>query len=157
MNKLLLLIVLVIMPNAFAEPDSIYLFRHAEKVAGSDPELSIEGKKRASQLAALIDAQSITLFSSRYNRTQMTASPIAKHFNAPIQHYNPHDLMTLKQTILQQQGTVVVIGHSNTTPQLAGLISKNDVAGMAENQFNRYFILIKQLDGYRVVDALMSF
>src|SRR5690242_19336315 len=69
--------------NAAAEPNAIFLVRHAERAAisgrvPSDTGLSPEGKTRAQNLAReLKDAGITTIFTSEYKRTQETATPLA--------------------------------------------------------------------------------
>lgn len=41
-------------------------------------------------------------------------------------------------------GVVAVIGHSNTTPELATLLSSEKIEPMSEMQFSRYFLLSKK-------------
>ena len=61
------------------EPDrTIYLVRHAEKLAGDDPSLTPEGAARAELLAETLgDAGIVRIYSTDYARTRGTAAPLA--------------------------------------------------------------------------------
>ncbi|WP_350585612.1 histidine phosphatase family protein [Pseudoalteromonas sp. RB2-MNA-CIBAN-0110] len=165
-NKIILAITFLIMSFncslVFAAPDEIYLFRHSEKLTGKNPALSEEGKARANNLVTLFkEHQNIHLFSSNYKRTLQTAAPLQAHFNTKINVYNAGKLSDLKNELLKLKGVVVVIGHSNTTPQLAELLSNEKVPAMSETQFSQYFILNKKPSSngseYDVTHHKMSF
>ncbi|KAA1154632.1 histidine phosphatase family protein [Pseudoalteromonas sp. FUC4] len=146
MNKIILAVTFLAMSFncslVFAAPDEVYLFRHSEKLTGKNPALSEKGKARANNLVTLFkEYQNIHLFSSNYKRTLQTAAPLQAHFNTKINVYNAGELSDLKNELLKLKGVVVVIGHSNTTPQLAELLSNEKVPAMSETQFTQYFIL----------------
>ena len=63
--------------GAGEDPLPVFLVRHAEKVDQSmDPDLSMEGYRRAGELArVLADAGIERIFSSDYVRTRETAGP----------------------------------------------------------------------------------
>jgi 2,3-bisphosphoglycerate-dependent phosphoglycerate mutase len=142
-----LLINVMFSASAYAAPEQIYLFRHGEKQTGSNPALTAQGAARAEHLVTLLQPHAaIELFSSNYIRTLATAAPLAEHFNTAVEVYDARDLVALKAQLLTLQGVVVVIGHSNTTPQLAALLAKSDVALMSEQQYSLYYLLSKQRD-----------
>lgn len=158
MNYILASVILLFTANLTAAPQSIFLFRHSEKLTGNDPHLTDAGKQRAQQLVGLLSkVQPTAVFSTDYNRTIETATPIAEHFNITIQSYDSRDLAAFKHTVLAQDGVVVIVGHSNTTPELAKLIAQIDVEKMPETEFNRYFILQSEAQGYQLSDMKMNF
>ncbi len=68
--------------NTTDTPTTIYMVRHAEKVNvdNPDPSLSAAGFARAEALqAALIDASVDAIIVSSFQRTQLTAKPLAEH------------------------------------------------------------------------------
>lgn len=146
----------------FAVPDEIYLFRHSEKLAGKNPELSDTGKLRASHLVTLFKKyKKIQIYSSKYKRTLQSAAPLSEYFNEKISTYDAGELPAFKKELLKLNGVVVVMGHSNTIPQLATLLSDKKVTPMNESEFSRYFLLStnanKNKTGYSVVEHKMIF
>ena len=152
-------LVLLVCHPAFSAPEQLYLFRHSEKQTGSNPYLTEQGQARAEYLVSLVNIYPhITLYSSNYNRTLSTAAPLAAYFNIKTITYNAADLTALKNQLLAQDGVVVVIGHSNTTPQLASLLSNQAIENMDEEQYGHYYLLNKLEDGnYRPKLRTMDF
>ncbi|WMS95317.1 histidine phosphatase family protein [Pseudoalteromonas sp. HL-AS2] len=167
-KRLLILALLVMVFNSqfvFAAPDKIYLFRHSEKQAGKNPSLTVLGAQRAQYLVQLIKQhKNVQLFSSNYKRTLQTAAPMAAYLSTTVKMYDAADLASLESKLLKLQGVVIVVGHSNTTPELTALLSKGTVSAMSEDEFSRYYILDKIRDKapkdapqYRVSELTMDF
>src|SRR5207245_9084260 len=77
---LILSIPLLLVTYANAAP-VIFIVRHGEKAStgGNDPDLSVEGYKRADALAHILkDSQITSVFVTEFNRTQQPAAPTAK-------------------------------------------------------------------------------
>lgn len=106
-----------------------YLIRHAEKdrsdATNKNPNLTKEGLERAERWAEYFSVSKIDMvFSTDYNRTKQTAMPTAKVNGIEIQFYNPSTL-NMEEFLMKTKGkTVLIVGHSNTTPQFA-----NDLLG----------------------------
>lgn len=136
---------IVNIPGLVDEKQSTYfLVRHAEKTKGADPGLTPEGMARAAKLAALLDRLQIDqIMSSDYKRTQATAAPLAKAKKLEVQSYDPtmqKDLFTDLSVFNKQN--VVVVGHSNTIPQLANvLIGKEAIAEFSEDDYSQLIII----------------
>jgi len=167
-KRLLILVLLVMVFNSqfvFAAPDKIYLFRHSEKQAGKNPSLTVLGAQRAQYLLQLVKQhKNVQLFSSNYKRTLQTAAPMATYFNTAVKMYDAGDLASFKSNLLKLQGVVIVVGHSNTTPELTALLSNGGINAMSEDEFSRYYILDKIRDKtpkdapqYRVSELTMDF
>jgi broad specificity phosphatase PhoE len=104
---------------------TVYLVRHAEKESGSDPVLTPEGEARAQRLAEMLaDKEIDAVFSTKFRRTQMTAEPVAKDQELEITDYDASDLKAFAKKLKREYKgkTVLVVGHSNTTPTLTGLL-----------------------------------
>lgn len=129
------------------QPDATYyLVRHAEKVLGvKDPELTAEGALRAQALIErLSDVDLTAIYSSDYRRTMDTAKPVASAQNLPILSYDPRDLPALTEILLAQKGHILVVGHSNTTPPLAGLLGAAEGAPIIEaTEYNRFYVITR--------------
>lgn len=134
-----------------AEPKSLFslvLVRHAEKTGGSsDPELTATGRHRAEFFADWLEHMNIeSIWSSDYQRTRLSALPLAERLGTEIRIYKPRNLQEFANTLLAEQKNAFVSGHSNTTPELAALLCKCEVAPMEDSQYERAF-RITILDG----------
>lgn len=135
-----------------AQTTTIILMRHAEKdtsAAGStamkaDPPLSKEGEKRAASLLELLSHYTPdAIYSTNYIRTKATAGPLAQKFNKEILLYDPRNLNALSEQLMQMKGkTIVVVGHSNTSPGLVNLLIKeNRFANLDDSIYNTYWVV----------------
>ena len=112
------------------ETTTFILVRHAEKAVDGtkDPALTHEGEVRAQHLLELFDKAEITaIYSTNLKRTRMTVAPLALAKNLEIQPYEWKSPKALLNKILEANtgGTVVISGHSNTTPILANFLLGN--------------------------------
>ncbi|WP_298633065.1 phosphoglycerate mutase family protein [uncultured Umboniibacter sp.] len=118
----------------------IYLVRHAEKLEGEDPGLTDCGRQRAQWLALYFSSVPITaVFTTPYLRTRETAAPVAQDHHLTLQEYNPRDLASFSRALATYEGDVLVVGHSNTTPQLFRLITSGKVEDLDESQYDRLY------------------
>jgi len=102
---------------------TIYLIRHAEKdrsdKENKNPELTEEGKKRAERWAEVLGLSKVdAVYSTNYQRTLQTATPIATRNGLEIQTYEPNNLDIDSLTTLHEGERILIVGHSNTTPML---------------------------------------
>ena len=121
-----------------------YLVRHAEKTkAETDPALTEVGAKRAQDLAMRLKGVPLTkIYSSDYIRTRDTAAPIAGEKNLDVVIYNPRDLEGVSKNLLTETGHILVVGHSNTTPELSKLLGGDAGAPIIEaTEYDRLYIL----------------
>ena len=110
---------------------TFYLIRHAEKdrsdPTNKNPELTEAGLNRAKYWAQFFEKVELDqIYSTDYLRTQQTAQFVAKNQKLPIQQYSPIDLFTedIKKSTMGK--TVLIVGHSNTTPQFVNSIIRED-------------------------------
>lgn len=143
MNKTLIIIVCLFCSNFSYALDnySIYLVRHAEKVTNKkNPDLSVCGKERATQLASILSMAHITaIYSTSYERTMQTAKPIAELNEVKIENYQPKELKELSTRLKNKQEHALVIGHSNTTPRLVELLSNQKVLALTERDYQHLY------------------
>ena len=104
-----------------------YLIRHAEKdrsdETNSDPDLNEDGLTRAENWSKVFEHINFdVVYSTNYNRTIQTAEPTAKEKNLEVQFYNPRQLYSEEFAEATQGKTVLVVGHSNTTPAFVNAI-----------------------------------
>ena len=121
----------------------IYLVRHAEKSTdGDDPGLTPAGEERAGWLAAFLAPRSPSaVWSSDYRRTRQTAAPTAREQDLEVRIYDPRKLEDLAAILISRAETALVVGHSNTTPQLASILCDCMVAPMAESEYDRMIVV----------------
>lgn len=124
---LLLFVFTALLSCTTKETTTYYLIRHAEKVrtdaTNRNPNLNETGKERATNWGTYfknIDLDAV--YATDYNRTQQTASPTAKNKNLPIQKYDPRKMYTEDFAAVTKGKTVLIVGHSNTTPVFANKI-----------------------------------
>lgn len=153
----ILLAWLTLASTAAALDNVVVLVRHAEKVDDSrDAELSETGRARADVLAALLKDMKIdTIYSSDYIRTRDTARPLAEALGLELELYNPGDLEVLATKLRAAEGRILVVGHSNTTPRLVGLIGGEPGTDIAHDEYDRLYIVVAGSGG--PVTSLLRF
>ncbi len=136
--------------------DKIYLVRHAEKESGSDPVLTSEGKNRAEALAQLLkDSSIVHIYSTDFKRTMETAEPLSTLIGKETIKYDPLKLDSTASILMQNKGNQLVVGHSNTTPQLVDALGGEPGNPINEaNEYNRIYVL--SIDENQVVSTIIS-
>ena len=130
--KQLILLFLILSSIEISSQDctEIYLIRHAEKdrsdAKNRNPELNDLGKKRALKWVQVFkNIELDKIYSTNYNRTIQTVTPISEENNINVSIYSPSKI-NYESFILDNNGSkVLVVGHSNTIPFFVnGLINK---------------------------------
>lgn len=146
-KTLLALIFAIIVPvqsASSADGTTIYLIRHAERAEDGtdDPPLSEIGTERARVFAEIFKGDQVThVFSTPYIRTMRSAGPTADEHGLTIEDYNPSDLAGFAESLKNLQGTILVVGHSNTTPTLVNLLTGSDLDNLDEQIYDRVYIV----------------
>jgi phosphohistidine phosphatase SixA len=123
---------------------TLYLVRHAEKLAddGDDPGLTTEGLHRSQQLANWLHDRGVTdIWSSDYRRSRDTAGPLASALGRELMLYDPHDLPALATELRKNGRNALVVGHSNTTPELARLLCECLVSDMDDSDYDQLMLI----------------
>lgn len=145
MSRLLVLTLLFVASLACAdsaEPQSftLYLVRHAEKQqdGSRDPFLDEAGMSRAERLSLWFqDKQIKDTWSTDYHRTRDTVKPFLLSQGGELKLYDPRQLQKFGEQLLKEQVNALVVGHSNTTPELARILCKCDIEAMDETEYDR--------------------
>ena len=126
----------------------IYLVRHAEKAKSkeADPTLTKVGIRRANNIAKMLKDEKITqIYSTSYKRTMGTAKPLAELLKLNIEQYDPRNLKEFAKKILSLSDHSLIVGHSNTTPEMVKLLGGDAGQKMTESDYDRvYKLMFKQ-------------
>lgn len=159
MRLLLLIFALALPMSTFAQSSTVVIVvRHAEKATDDprDPTLSETGQARARALAKALEHASLdAAYSTQYRRTRLTAEPAAKAAGLdvqvrPIDGRNAAtyaDDLARDLRALPAGSTALVVGHSNTVPDLVQAISGQAAAPMPETEYDRYTVITLDADG----------
>ena len=134
--------------GATAQPPVIFLVRHAERAAisgrvPSDTGLSETGRKRAQALASeLKDAKITAIYTTEYKRTQETAAPLAQSLGIRPEIIPGDDLRALVAKLKASPGNVLVVGHSNTLPQIIRALGASSRVTVAESDYDNLFLVV---------------
>ena len=96
-----------------------YVMRHLQKGDGEDPPLSAEGRAKAERLAGMFaQGEPAAIYVSTTRRARETAAPLAALRGLTPKEYDPRDTAALVQRLRAEPGSVLVVGHSNTVPEI---------------------------------------
>jgi phosphohistidine phosphatase SixA len=144
-----------------SEETSYYFIRHSEKDRSNpsekNPHLKEEGIKRADNWSNILgNIEFDAVYSTEYHRTKETAKPTADKNQLDIIIYDPNKLNNIDEFLKVTKGkTVLVVGHSNTTPAFVNAVLKQKKYGDIDdgNNGNLYIITII---GDKIVDHLLT-
>ncbi|PHI20983.1 hypothetical protein CEQ90_04665 [Lewinellaceae bacterium SD302] len=114
---------------ADTEVSTFILVRHAEKDFGDDPNLVEIGRQRAELLKEMFTKLDLdAVYTTDTKRTVQTAEPTAEYHDLRLQYYSAFELNALATKLRSRHRgeTVLVVGHSNTTPALASILDKRN-------------------------------
>jgi broad specificity phosphatase PhoE len=123
----------------------IFIVRHAEKASagGKDPELSVEGQKRADALANILkDSQITAVFVTEFKRTQDTAAPTARAAHIIPTVIPANDIRVLAEKLRALDGNALVVGHGNTIPDLLKALGIATPVSIPENDYAEIFAVL---------------
>jgi phosphohistidine phosphatase SixA len=159
--RTLMVLAFVWMANAtaLAQP-TVFLVRHAERAdtaAGApatmdtDPSLSAEGRVRAKSLAAMLEDSGITaIFVTEFKRTRETAAPVAAALGIAPTEISSKDLNGLLARLTSMQGRVLVVGHSNSVPEIIKRLGVQQPVSITDTEYDNFFIVTPQRDLIRL-------
>jgi phosphohistidine phosphatase SixA len=152
---LILTSLLLMAPVAVAaqtEPVVVYVIRHAERADdgpnsgfmgdASDPPLSESGRARARLIAEMLSDAGVTqVHSTDYVRTRSTGEPTAEAAGLEIEAYDTSDLPAFAARLRTLPGRHLVLGHSNTTPQLVEALGGDPGTAIEAMEYDRFYIV----------------
>jgi phosphohistidine phosphatase SixA len=147
---LALLVTVFFAAPAAAQP-TIFLVRHAERAdsapgttpaMAADPDLSVAGRARADSLAtALKDAKITAIYATEFKRTQQTAAPLAKALGLTVTIVTSKSDPELIERLKTSKGNVLVVGHSNTVPEIIKVLGVTTPVAIGDNDFDNMFLV----------------
>lgn len=120
-----------------AAPD-IYVMRHLNTPAGErDPDLLPAGRETATLLATWFGERPAprAIFVSNYRRTRQTAGPLAERLGLTPIVYDPSDTPALVARVRATPGPVLIVGHSNTVPDIVAQLGGTRPAPLVHEDF----------------------
>jgi phosphohistidine phosphatase SixA len=142
-------VILVGTATAAAAQATIFLVRHAERAdngsggMANDPSLSAAGRARAAALAAMLkDTKLTAIFATEFKRTQQTAAPAAKAQHLTVTSVSSDQTATLVGKLKAATGAVLVVGHSNTVPEVIAALGVTLPVTIDDGEFDNLFIVI---------------
>ena len=105
---------------AAPEAPAVYVMRHLNTPEGErDPDLTAAGKAGAEHLVHWFHGKPLTaIYVSDFKRTRQTAAPLAAERGITVKLYNPADTPALIALVRAEAGPVLIVGHSNTVPDV---------------------------------------
>ena len=123
---------------------TVFLVRHADVPAGTNPHLNTAGLTRASELIRVLGAIGIVaVYASEFARTRETAQPLATHLGLTVKVMTGGDPAAIVQDIRAHHPgqTVLVVGHSNTVPDIISRCGGPSVPVTERTVFDRLFVM----------------
>lgn len=136
-----------------------YLIRHAEKdrsdVTNKNPSLNDVGVLRAENWSKVFEKVDFdAVYSTKYYRTLETANPTASAKNLKIQFYDPRNLYAEDFAEATYGKTVLVVGHSNTTPAFVNAILGEKKYEDIDDNDNSYLFIVTISDDNKTTQVL---
>jgi broad specificity phosphatase PhoE len=137
---------------------TVILIRHADRTTSTNtnPPLNTKGKKRAQKLIHVLGKSGIeALYHSHAIRSAQTAQPLAAHLpGVAIKQID--EASEIKNDILANHAgkVVLVIGHSNTVPDLINQLSGGHLPVINDHEFDNLFIVTILSTGKSSVTSL---
>ena len=135
-----------------ASTTTVFVMRHAEKQTSnpndSDPPLAPAGEARALELEQLFGRAPKgngldSIIVSEFRRTQDTVRPLANRLGIPVITMpadNPS--ATAKRALSENRGgRVLIVGHSDTVPEIVKELADVDVGPMSESEYGILYLV----------------
>jgi broad specificity phosphatase PhoE len=123
---------------------TLLIVRHADR-AGKADSLSAAGQARAHALAQVVQAEDIrAIYHSDTHRTRQTAAPAVVALGIMPREYPAKEVDALVEGILgEHEGdTVLIVGHSNTVPQIIAAAGGPVIPDLPEDEYDQLFVVV---------------
>ncbi|QDX24904.1 histidine phosphatase family protein [Sphingomonas suaedae] len=135
-------------------PQTIHVVRHFDTPAGEkDPDLLPQGVARAEALGRWFRGKRLcAILVSDYKRTRQTAAPLAAGRSIAVQTYDPRDTPGVVARARASACPVLIVGHSNTVPDIVAQLGGTRPADLAHEDFGD----IWTIEGGRTTHATIA-
>ena len=159
MKRLVVTLVLASAASVASGQQTIILVRHAEKATDANEAsvpLSDAGRARATRLAQMLAKAGVTaIYATETDRARQTAEPLARALKLEVRTYSPRDAAgKLSAQILLDRlkrddasGTVLVVGHQNTVPDLIAGLGHPGKVEIGDKDFDDLFVVVPKVVG----------
>jgi phosphohistidine phosphatase SixA len=171
---LLLLGAMVLLARPAAAQQVIFLVRHAERAPSAppqapapaaqpgakadakphgmmmpdDPPLSPAGEQRAARLAAMLASSGVQqIYTTEFKRTRQTAAPLAERLKLKAVMSAASDPDPLVQALQKGTAPALVVGHSNTIPDLIKKLGVTEAVAIGDNDYDNLFVVVRSAAG----------
>ncbi len=135
-----------------ASTTTVFVMRHAEKLTSNpqdpDPALAPAGEARALELAQFFGrapkGQGLdAVIVSEFRRAQDTVRPLANRLGVPVIVVPAEETRkTAKRALADNRGgRVLIVGHSDTVPEIVNELSGVDVGPMSEADYGIVYLV----------------
>lgn len=120
----------------------VYVMRHLQKAAGEDPPLTEEGALLARMLGAMFGGSGFgikAVFATHTRRAMQTGEPLARFAGVAVRPYDPRDVPALVAAVRAVKGNVLIVGHSNTVPDLVAAFGGAKPPPLSESDYGTIY------------------
>jgi phosphohistidine phosphatase SixA len=144
-------------PQEDFKTTTVFLIRHAEKADAppEDPPLNEKGVARAQELARMLGGSGIkAIYTSQFLRAKQTGETLAKQLGLSVnplslkmspsnpRQVSEQSIAEIVNKIYERAGdTALVVGHSNTVPEVIRMLGGDVVPKIDEKKFDDLFIV----------------
>ena len=144
--------------SAAAADQVIFVVRHAERAdagasaggmtGANDPPLSAAGTERAKRLAVMLASADVAhVFTTEFQRTRDTAGPLAEKAGIKPVVVSSKDPGTLLRQAREARGNILIVGHSNTVPEVLKQLGVTTAVSIADNEYDNLFVVVRPAAG----------
>lgn len=139
----LLAILAALLLAAPASAGTIYVTRHYDTPAGErDPDLTATGQARAAALARWFAGKKLaTIYVTQFKRTRQTVALLVARDGATPVVYGPAPSPEFLTGLKASTGDVLVVGHSNTVPDIVAGVGGEKPGPIAHEDFGGLWIV----------------
>lgn len=125
-----------------------FVLRHCETGGGdetSDPVLSRAGQDRAARVGAMLRSVGVrNILHTPTARARLTAMEISRAIGVGPGSYDPLDAGPVTQRMVRAGGVWIIIGHSNTVPELVRKLGGDPSADvLPESVYDRLYVVVR--------------